>query len=64
MNKPLTKAQRQRKVAQQALWLVVDRYTGKILHACTSRTNARTQCKASPTRVIDRGDVRIKGVRA
>lgn len=69
MPKKLSKAERQRKVAQQCLWCVVDPETGRVLWAYRSRTLARTIARSvriarSTRSVLERVDLRIKGVRA
>jgi hypothetical protein len=65
MPKKLSKAERQRKVAQQCLWCVIDPETGQILWAYRNRRDARTRLKIMPHGyVIERVDLRIKGVRA
>lgn len=63
MPKKLSKAERQRKVAQQCLWCVVDPETGRVLWAYRSRTLARTIARSTRS-VLERVDLRIKGVRA
>lgn len=60
--KPLSKDARKRAIAQQTLWAVVDRYTGKIDATRDSRSAARQLAAAE--HVVELLNVRVQGMRA
>lgn len=66
MGKKLSKAERQRKVAQQCVWAVVNAETGKVVYAHPVRIAAREykRLRGDDDCVLERVDLRIKGVRA
>lgn len=66
MAKRPSKAERQRRVAQQYLWALVDAETCEVLSAHPTRALARymLQHNSIGPVVLERVDLRIKGVRA
>ena len=62
--KPLSATARKRAIAQQTLWAVVSRYTGRIFGTFGSRGEARyAQGLYGPLYCVERINVRVLGVR-